>query len=143
MMYACEMMAMIAEKKAKEDAERLLKALADFQKNLASIDDYVEKKLVAGDGKAKLLIDEVSWGPKGFYYFSKKDYRYSAYCPYWSNERVSKDFPLEAYIQYLRDHCYEVEIIKEPFTAYSSTLKSETTMEGLTLSISAFPIKES
>lgn len=137
MMYACEMMAMIAEKKAKEEAERLLKALADFQKNLASIDDYVEKKLVAGGGKAKLLIDEVSWGPKGFYHFSKKDYRYSSICPYWSNERASESFPLEAYIQYLRDHCYEVEIIKEPFKAYSSTLKSEKMMEGLTLSISA------
>lgn len=139
MMYACEMIAMIAEKKAREEAERLSKALADFQKNLASIDDYVEKKLIAGGGKAKLLIDEESWGPKGFYYFSKKDYRYSSICPYWNNARVSENFPLEAYIQYLRDHCYEVEIIKEPFEAYSSTLKSETMMEGLTLSISACP----
>lgn len=147
MMYACEMMTMITEKKAKEEAERkerearekaekLAKALQNFYNNLKAIDVFVEEQIFKGEGKAKILIEQDFNDPDDFYYFAKKDWRYSTVYPYWNNQRVSTSFPLETYVAYLRDHCYTVEVIKEPFKAYSSTFKSDRIMEGLTLSIS-------
>lgn len=147
MMYACEMMTMITEKKAREEAERLerearekaeklAKALQNFYNDLKEIDAFVEKQILKGEGKVKILIDRDSYEPDDFYYFAKKDWRYSTVYPYWNNQRVSTSFPLETYIAYLRDHYYTVEVIKEPFMAYSSTLKFDRMMEGLTLSIS-------
>lgn len=135
MMYACEMMTMITEKKAREEAERKARALQNFYDHLKEIDVFVEKQIFEGEGKVKILIDR-DFNDSDFYYFAEKDWRYSTIYPYWYNRKVSASFPLEIYVAYLRDHCYTVEVIKEPFKAYSSTLKSERMMEGLTLSVS-------
>ena len=143
MMYACEVAAnviakKIAEEEVKKQAElkRIAEAMEQFEGNLKSIDTYVEKKLIAGNGQASLLIDRVCWSCEGFWFFAEKDFRYSSNKPYWYNVSVSAEFPLEFYIQYLRDHCFNVEIIECPFTAYSSTGKSERKMDGITLKIS-------
>ena len=143
MMCACEIVASVvakkmAEEEAKRQAElaRIARAIELFKENLESIDDYVEKKLIAGNGKACLMIDHSALACDGFWHFAEKDYRYSKSKPYWSNDRKTHDFPLDTYIEYLRDHCFNVEIIKCPFTAYSSTGKSSEEMPGITLKIS-------
>lgn len=143
MMYACEIVASVvakkvAEEEAKRQAElaRVARAIELFKKDLENIDAYVEKKLIEGDGKACLLIDHSASACDGFWHFAEKDYCYSQSKPYWSNDRKTGDFPLDTYIEYLRDHCFNVEIIKCPFTAYSSTGKSSAEMPGITLKIS-------
>ena len=143
MMYACEVMAsVIAKKAAEEEAKRqaelkeIAKAMEEFEKNLESIDAYVEKKLIAGNGKASLLIDHDWLSCKGFWAFAEKNFNYLRTKPHWENTIKTKEFPLEFYVQYLRDHCFNVEIVEHPFTAYSSTGKSKREMKGMTLEIS-------
>lgn len=143
MKYACEIMVDVAAKKmAEEEAKRLAqlekiaKAMENFQKHIEEIDAYVEEKLIAGDGKAELMIDSLCVSCEGFWYFAEKDYRYSNTDPYWYNTQKTEIFPLDFYIEYLREHCFTVEIVKRPFTAYSSTFKSTAEMEGITLKIS-------
>ena len=143
MKYACEIMVdVVAKKMAEEEAKRLVqlekiaKAMENFQKHIEEIDTYVEEKLVAGDGKAELMIDTGWVSCEGFWYFAEKDYRYSDTKPYWSNSQKTAEFPLELYIEYLREHCFTVEMVERPFTAYSSTFKSSEQMRGITLKIS-------
>lgn len=143
MKYACEIMAdVVAKKMAEEEEKRLAqlkkiaKAMENFQKHIEEIDAYVEEKLIAGDGEAELMIDTDYWSCEGFWHFAEKDYRYSNTKPYWSNHRKTAEFPLELYIEYLREHCFTVERVERPFTAYSSTLKSSEKMKGITLKIS-------
>lgn len=143
MKYAYEIMAEVtAKKKAEEEAKRLAelekinKAMENFQKHIEEIDAYVEKKLIKGNGKAELMIDNYLSACKGFWYFATKYYKYSDTKPYWDNLRVTSDFPLELYIEYLREHCFTVEKIERPFMGYSSTGKTEIKMDGITLKIS-------
>lgn len=144
MKYACEIMTdVVAKKMAEEEAKRLVqlkkiaKAMENFQKHIEEIDAYVEEKLVAGDGKAELMIDTGWVSCEGFWHFAEKDYSYSNIKPYWFNLRKTEAFPLELYIEYLREHCFTVEMVERPFTAYSSTLKSSRQMKGIILKISA------
>lgn len=143
MMYACEVMANIiakekaeAEAKRKAEEARIAKAFAKFEKNIESIDAYVERALIANGGKVELLIDHGWLACDGFWYFAKKNYCYSSTKPYWSNKSETEEFHLETYIEYLRQHCFEVELVNRPFTAYSSTGKSSMEMTGKTLKIS-------
>ena len=143
MKYACEIMAdVIAKKKAEEEAKRLAelerinKAMEYFQKHIEEIDAYVEKKLIEGNGKAELMIDNEESHCKDFWYFAKKSYKYSDTEPYWYNCRITTDFPLGLYIERLREHCFTVEKVERPFVAYSSTLKNKKEMKGITLKIS-------
>jgi hypothetical protein len=143
MKYAYEIMAdVVAKKMAEEEAKRLAqlekiaKAMENFQKHIEEIDAYVEEKLIAGNGEAELMIDNSWVSCDGFWHFAEKDYRYSDTKPYWSNKLKTEEFPLELYIGYLREHCFTVEIVEHPFTAYSSTLKSSERMKGITLKIS-------
>jgi hypothetical protein len=143
MMCACELAIVVEEKrKAEEEARRLAElkrlneAMEEFKRNLEKIDAYVEKHLIAGNGKAELMIEKRYGCPDGFYSFAEKDYRYSSTKPYWCNNTESEKFPLEVYIKYLQEHCYKVSIVECPFTAYSASFKSSQQMEGLTLKIS-------
>ena len=150
MKYACEIMAeVIAKKKAEEERKRVeeeasrlaklamtKKAMEEFQKNIEEIDAYVEKELIKGEGRAELMIDERRFYCEGFWCFVKKDYRYSKVSPYWENKRMTETFPLEPYIEHLREHCFTVEKIRRPFTGYSSNFKQKRNMEGITLKIS-------
>lgn len=145
MMYACEMVAKVLAKKAEEEEAKRqaelakrAKALERFKENLESIDAYVEEKLLEGNGCVKLLIEEEDWYCNGFWSFAEKDYKSypSRSYPYWHNIQVTEYFPLDVYMEYLRDHCFEVEVVECPFTAFSSTGKTERTMPGITLKIS-------
>ena len=98
-----------------------------FQKHIEEIDAYVEENLIAGNGKAELMIDKYwfDWGDcEGFWYFARKNYRYSSSKPYWDNHRETASFPLDSYIKYLREHGFTVERVERPFIGYSSTSKS-------------------
>ena len=141
MMCAYEIVVNVeAKKKAEEEAKRrveqeiIAEAIEVFKENLERIDAYVEKKLIEGDGKACLMIEKSY--PNGFWNFAEKDYRYFKTMPYWFNKRMTEDFPLDIYIEYLREHCFNVEIIECPFNAYSSTGKTFEKMPGITLKIS-------
>lgn len=147
MKNACEIMIEVAvkekieeEKKRVKQLERMAKSMEKFKKHIEEIDAYVEKELIAGKGEAELMIDHYwgrDWGDcEGFWYFARKSYRYSSSKPYWDNHRETESFPLDSYINYLREHGFTVEKVERPFTAYSSTLKSSTRMEGITLKIS-------
>ena len=143
MKYAYEIMAEVtAKNKAEEEAKRLVelekinKAMENFQKHIEEIDAYVEKKLIEGNGKAELMIDNYLSSGKGFWYFATKYYKYSDTKPYWDNLRVTSDFPLGLYIERLREHCFTVEQVERPFMGYSSTGKTEIKMDGITLKIS-------
>lgn len=94
--------------------------------------------MLEGNGCVKLLIEEKDWYCNGFRSFSEKDYKSypSLSYPYWHNIRVTKYFPLDVYMEYLRDHCFEVEVVKCPFTASSFTGKTECEMSGIMLKIS-------
>lgn len=146
MMCACELVIAIDEKrKAEEEARRLAKlerlnaAMKKFKRDLEEIDAYVEEHLIAGNGKAELMIEKCYESPEcpdDFYSFVEKDYSYSNTKPYWYNKKRSEKFPLEIYIKYLQEHCYKVSVVERPFTAYSANLKYSWQMEGLTLKIS-------
>ena len=143
MKNACEIMVEVAvknkieeEKKRLEQLEKIAKAMEEFKKHIEEIDAYVEKELIRGNGKAELMIDRYWRECEGFWYFAQKDYRYSCVNPYWHNSRETESFPLDFYINYLREHGFTVERVERPFTAYSSTFKSSTRMEGITLKIS-------
>ena len=142
MKYACEIMAdVIAKKKAEEEAIRLAElkkmneAMECFQRHIEEIDAYVEKKLIEGNGKAELMIEEGVFC-KGFWRFVEKNYRYSTTKPFWNNTVETHNFPLGIYIERLREHCFTVERVERPFIAYSSTFKSEEKKAGVTLKIS-------
>jgi hypothetical protein len=142
-MYACEMSAVITAKKlAEEEAKRqaklakFAKAMEEFKANLESIDAYVEEKLLEGNGKAELLIDKYLISVDDFWCFAEKSYAYSTEYPYWNNKKMSEQFHLDTYIEYLREHCFTVEIIEKPFMACSSTGKTKTKLAGIHLKIS-------
>ena len=142
MMYACEIVASIVAKKMTEEEEKrqaqlakIAQAMDDFKNHLESIDAYVEKKLIENEGQAYLMIDDYAQ-LEGFWYFVEKSFSYSSTKPYWTNTRKTKNFPLDIYIDYLREHCFNVEVIECPFTAYSASGKSSMTMKGVTLKIS-------
>jgi hypothetical protein len=133
----------------KERVESLAisQAIEEFVKNkLSRLDAFVEQALLDGKGIAEIMIDD-DWvstnvegknvSVKGFVKFVEKSYRCKHYgCPYWSNERLSApSFPLDFYVDYLRQHCYDVRIEKHPFTAYSSSGASCMTLPGITLYI--------
>ena len=139
MKNACEIKAMLIAEEMMREQARLKNAMEKFFKALPEIDEFVEKHLIEGKGRASLLIDAHGCSPKGFYYFAEKNYTsypHARQSPYWSNKAISEDFPLDEYIKYLQEHCYHVEVVKRPFTAYSSTGKTSDTMEGLTMIIS-------
>ena len=143
MMCAYELAIVVEEKrKAEEEARRLAElkrlneAMEKFKRDLEEIDAYVEKHLIAGNGKAELMIEKRHGCPDGFYSFAEKDYSYSNTKPYWLNKQRHEKVPLEVYIKYLQEHCYKVSVVERPFTAYSASLKSSQQMEGLTLKIS-------
>lgn len=142
MKYACEIAKMVEEKKRKEEEEKqraylecLAKKMEEYQKNLPSIDKYVEENLVAGNGIVELMYD-FTWD--GFAHFSKKsnDYDHCLEMPFWTNTRVTEDFPIEIYIAYLKEHGFTVEETKHPFMASSSTGKTQCRKPGLCLKIS-------
>lgn len=127
---------MAAEAEAKRQAklQEIAKALVHYKASLPSIDEYVEQKLINGNGVAYLMIDRSI--VDGFWYFSEQDCRYGIYQPYWHNKKMSEPFPLDTYIEYLREHCFNVELQAYPFTAYSSTGKSSQKKDGITMKIS-------
>jgi hypothetical protein len=110
--------------------------MEEFKANLESIDAYVEEKLLEGNGKAELMIDQYLLSVDGFWCFAEKSYIYSTKYPYWGNKKVSEQFHLDTYIEYLREHCFTVEIVEKPFMACSSTGKTERKLEGIHLKIS-------
>lgn len=143
MMYACEIVASIVAKKAAEEEEKrqaqlakIAQAMEKFREHLESIDAYVEKKLIENEGQVCLMIERSQVSCKGFWHFAKKSFRYSTTKPYWFNDQETEDFPLDIYIEHLCEHCFNVEIIECPFTAYSASGKSSEVMEGITLKIS-------
>ena len=69
MKNACEIMIEVAvkekieeEKKRLEQLEKIAKAMEKFQKHIEEIDAYVEKELIAGNGKAELMIVHSYYG---------------------------------------------------------------------------------
>lgn len=143
MKHAYEIAKMVEEKKRKEEEEKkrihleyLAKKMEEYQKNLPNIDKYVEEKLVTGNGFAELMYDFI--GCDGYARFTKKsyDYDHNLEMPYWTNARVTDEFPLEIYIAYLKEHGFAVEKTEHPFIASSSTGKTHCEMSGLCLKIS-------
>lgn len=109
-----------AERKARYE-----KKLAEFYENLEKIDKVVEDALLKGRGKAEILVDDLwSFNEDGFYHFAKFNNEYASKNgghAYYHTERISEDFPLEIYIDYLKSYCYNVEVIDYSFIGYSST----------------------
>lgn len=134
--------------KEKNEALAVAQAMEDFVSNkLATLDTFVENALLNGKGKVNILIDTSHpatkvngkfYYPEGFVKFVEKNYSYKHYgCPYWSYSSLNAPtFPLDFYIEYLKNHCYDVKIEYHPFEAYSSSGKSMMIMEGKTLCIS-------
>jgi hypothetical protein len=124
------------ERKAKYQAK-----LAEFYEELERFDEKVENALLEGKGKAEFLIDNSrSYKEEGdFYYLAEPDNFY-AYKngghPYYCMARHSCDFPLEIYVDYLKSHCYNVEITDYSFIGYSSTGATSRTVKCKKMKIS-------
>ena len=127
--------------KAEEERKaRYEKKLAEFYENLEKIDEVVENALLKGRGKAEILVDDL-WADNkdGFYHFAKFDNKYASKnggYVYYYTERISEDFPLEIYIDYLKSHCYNVEVIDYSFIGYSSTGVTKRTVHCKKIKIS-------
>lgn len=119
--------------KAEEERKvRYQTKLAEFYENLEKIDEVVENVLLENRGKAEILVDDL-WARNedGFYHFAETDGQY-AYKngghAYYYTKRISDDFPLEIYVDYLKSHCYNVEVVDYSFIGYSSTGKTKRTV---------------
>lgn len=141
-MCAKEMIFAIAEDKARREAEELARKQAwvqqemkNFEKNRKSIENYIEKALIAGNGTAELLIDSYFYADS-FWRFVSKSYKYGGSTPYWEYEIETSLFPLDILVKELENLCYNVKIESRPFTARSSTKKRTRTMAGWTMIIS-------
>ena len=127
--------------KAEEERKaRYEKKLAKFYENLEKIDEVVENALLKGRGKAEILVDDLwSCNEDGFYHFAEKDncnaYKNGGHVSYYTKS-ISSDFPLEIYVDYLKSHCYNVEVIDYSFIGYSSTGKTSRTVSCKKMKIS-------
>ena len=119
--------------------EQIAEYMKEFFASLEEIDKYVEEKLLENNGSVELLIDCEYWrGKENFYFFAKKTYC-DGTLPYWGNAPLTPSFHLDTYCEYLKNLCYNVELVKRPFKAQSSTGKTTREMPGLTLKISIAP----
>ena len=136
MKCALEMKIAVAEKLAREEAEKKLKEKKEFEenmseylKNISKLSNMIEEKLLEGNGYAELLFNRHPWR-KDFYNFGKKDYSYLKTAPYWQLRYETEDyFYLEHLVSFLENLCYEVKIETYSFVGYSSTGKSKHTVD--------------
>lgn len=113
--------------------------LEEFYENLEKINEVVENALLKGRGKAEILVDEYSDNADGFYHFAETDRKY-AYKngghDYYYTKSISDLFPLEIYVDYLKSHCYNVEVVDYSFIGYSSTGATKRTVHCKKMKIS-------
>lgn len=127
--------------KAEEERKiRYQTKLAEFYENLEKIDKIVEDALLEGRGRTEFLVDDsCAYNEDGFYHFAETDKKY-AYKNgghvYYYTKSISDDFPLEIYIDYLKSHCYNVEIVDYSFIGYSSTGVTKRTVHCKKIKIS-------
>lgn len=124
-----------AEEERKRKYEKDLKY---FYEHIGDIDSYVEKELMNGKGKIELLCEKLTWW-SGFYRFGEKDYDYKSKnggFPYYYLRPNTSAFPLDIYIEYLKSHCYTVEIEDATFMGASSTGKTFRTIPCFKMTIS-------
>lgn len=114
--------------KAEEERKRKYEEdLKYFYEHIEKLDSYVEKELMNGKGKIELLCEKFPWS-NGFYHFGKKSYYYenrNGGYPYYYLTPSTSDFPLDIYVEYLKSHCYTVEIKDATFIGASSTGKTK------------------
>ena len=137
---ALEMKIAVVEKIAKEEEEKRLakqreieRKMQEYLNNLSYFNKKVELALLEGNGIAEILIDKVGFSNDGYYQMVYQYYYNSAMekqkKPYWSvGIWNSLKFNLAHYCEYLRQHCYEVEVIPFSYRGYSSTGKSTMTV---------------
>lgn len=147
MKCALEMAAEIAEverlERIKEEEERKARyqaKLEKFYENLEKINEVVENALLKDRGTTEILVDDLSaYNEDGFYHFAVADGQY-AYKngghAYYHTKRISDDFPLESYVDYLKSHCYNVEVVDYSFIGYSSTGATKRTVHCKKMKIS-------
>ena len=126
-----------AIKVEEERKRRYEEDLKYFYNHIKSIDSYVEKELIKSKGRVELLCEKVLWN--GFYYFGEKDYDYKSRnggYPYYSLTTESVPFPLDIYVEYLKSHCYTVEIEDATFIGASTTGKTKSKVSCIKMIIS-------
>ena len=115
--------------------------LAEFYENLEKIDSIVEKALLKGKGKAEIMVDSC-WSHNrdlDFYCFAEYDDSYThknGGHAYYYTKSISEYFPLEKYVEYLKEHCYNVEVEPYSFIGYSSTGATKKTVHCKKMKIS-------
>lgn len=133
-----------AERFAEEERKRKLieEKMEKFKANIKKIDEYVEKMLVASEnGCVELMygtkFEHYGWDEDGeFFTFTEKCKYPNTKWWFWEEAVMTPEFHLGVYIKYLEEHCFKVEKIERPYTAYSSTGKSVANMKGRMLRIS-------
>lgn len=140
MKCALEMAVAIAEverleaiRKEEERKKEFEKRLAEFYKNIEKIDAFVENAILNGKGKTELLVNSSFYFEEelGFYHFAELNNSYAhknGGFAYYCTQTLTNSFPLEIYIEYLKSHCYNVEIVPYSFVGYSSTGKTKRTV---------------
>jgi ribosomal protein L17 len=148
MKCALEMAAVIVEaerletiRKEEERKKEFEKRLVKFYEKIEKIDTFVENAILKGKGKAELLVDSPFSTEKelGCYCFAELDNRYAdrnGGYPYYYTNTLTDNFPLEIYIEYLKSHCYNAEIIPYSFVGYSSTGRTKRTVRCNKIKIS-------
>lgn len=127
------------EEEEKKYQERVVEEkLLKFKEELYTLDALVEEELLKGNGKASIIIDTIDTFkyPKNYTFccFSEKKKICHGY--YWDTKRISIDFPLDDYLNYLHNHCYKTSYHYETFTGYSYTGKSSSDVRVKILDIS-------
>lgn len=140
MKCALEMKIAVVEKITKEEEEKRLakqremeRKMQEYLNHLSYFNKEIESALLEGNGLAEILIDKADFSNDGYYQIVYQ-YYYSAAMrkqkkPYWTLG-ISNNFKfnLTHYCDYLRQHCYEVEVIPFSYRGYSSTGKSTMTV---------------
>lgn len=125
--------------KAEEERKRRYEEdLKYFYNHIKSIDSYVEKELIKSKGRIELLCEECYWR-SGFYYFGEKNYDYknkNGGYPHYYLTQSTPMFPLDIYVEYLKSHCYTVEIKDATFIGASSTGKTKSKVSCIKMIIS-------
>jgi hypothetical protein len=129
-------------KKEQEDAAKRIQVMQEFtDKVMPEVDAFFEQKLVEGKGEFKCMIhrshsvcDKVY---EGFVNLVRPAAPYRgrpSYEPFWSYWQIKDwEIHLDTYIEHLRSLCFEVTIEEHPWTGWSSTGKTFTTMDGTTI----------
>lgn len=138
MRCALEMKVAVEEKLLQEEIERERKRQEQYEKNmntyltemLPKINDFVEKLLLEGNGKAEFLIKKcTAASEQGFYYIGEISNPYQTELPYWNlfyhKAFVSNLLHLEHYVNFLKNLCYDVSVEEASFYGNSSTGKTK------------------